>query len=163
MTEVRVREVPARRVVVERHTTGQDGLSELLQRSMANVSTAAQEQHGGVLGTAAQPHLERPGPDEPVFVVIYGGNPNEGPVLLEVCAPVAGDGGEEQPAHREAYVRVTKATVLAGELGGVYEAVEEWITANGEDISGPPRETYWTDFFGAAPGDEVFDVGFPIA
>ena len=43
----------------------------------------------------------------------------------------------------------------ADELSG---SGEQRLTA-----TGPPRETYWTDFFGAADKDEVFDVAWPVA
>jgi hypothetical protein len=45
----------------------------------------------------------------------------------------------------------------------VYPAIEKWISENGLTVARAPRETYWTDFFGAADGDEVFDVAFPVS
>ncbi len=163
MTEVRVREVPERHVVVEKHEVDQAALVAMLPGSMARVAEAARER-GGQLGTAVLPYLERDDrPDEPVFVVVYGGDPNEGPVSVEVCAPVEAGGDAVEPAHREAYVRVTKRTVVTGELGPVYGLIERWVDENGHTVAAPPRETYWTDFMGAGLDDEVFDVSFPIA
>ena len=72
------------------------------------------------------------------------------------------EGDRTIPAHREAYARVTKAHVTTGQLGGVYEAVEQWIGANGHAVARAPRETYWTDFMDAKDDDEVFDVAFPV-
>jgi hypothetical protein len=97
-----------------------------------------------------------------VFVTIYEGNPNQGPTPVEVCATVATGGDRTIPAHREAYVRVTKSHVTSGALGEVYEAIEKWIAANGLAVARRPRETYWTGFFSAAADDEVFDVAFPV-
>lgn len=166
MADVRMRDVPEQLAVTEQRSVDQAALEAWLPGAMARVAAAAGG-HGGPLGTADWPYLERPAePNAQVFVVIYDGNPNEGPVPVECCAtvPAATDDVATRriPAHREAYARVTKAMVEGGELGAVYPAIEKWITSNGLDIAGPPRETYWTDFFGAGPGDEVFDVSFPV-
>jgi hypothetical protein len=96
-------------------------------------------------------------------VTVYEGNPNEGPTPVEVCATVVAGGDRVVPAHREAYVRVTKDQVVSGQLGGVYETVGKWISDRGLSVAAAPRETYWTDFPAAAGSDEVFDVAFPVA
>jgi hypothetical protein len=162
MIEVRLRDVPEQHVVAETRTVDQAALEAWLPGAMARVAERAREA-GGLLGTADWPFLERPGdPSEPVFLTIYEGNPNEGPTPVEVCATVAAGGDRTIPAHREAYARVTKAHVTSGQLGGVYEAVEQWISANGHAVARAPRETYWTDFMDAKDDDEVFDVAFPV-
>ena len=162
MIEIRVRDVPEMRVVSETATVDQAGLEAWLPGAMARVAERARAA-GGLLGTAAWPFVERPAdPDEPVFVVIYEGNPNEGPTAVEVCATVAVGGDRVIPAHREAFARVTKSQVTGGELGGVYEAVEKWVVDNGLAVARAPREVYWTDFPAAAAGDEVFDIVFPV-
>jgi hypothetical protein len=162
MVEVRLRDVPQQHVVSEMGAVDQAGLEAWLPGAMARVAQRARAA-GGLLGSADWPFLERSGcPDEPVFVTIYEGNPNEGPTSVEVCATVAAGGDRAIPAHREAYARVTKSQVTSGELGGVYEAIEKWIVASGLTVARAPRETYWTDFVSAAADDEVFDVAFPV-
>jgi hypothetical protein len=43
-------------------------------------------------GTAEQPYLLRGhSADEPVFLVIYEGNPNEGETAVECCTPLRAD------------------------------------------------------------------------
>ncbi|MEV4639768.1 GyrI-like domain-containing protein [Actinoplanes sp. NPDC049548] len=162
MVEIRLRDVPEQQVVTETGTVDQAGLQAWMPGAMARVAQRARAA-GGLLGTTDWPFVERPGPDEPVFVTIYEGNPNEGPTEVEVCATVAAGGDRTVPAHREAYVRVTKSQVMSGELGGVYEAIEKWISDNGLAVAHAPREVYWTDFHAAAPGDEVFDIAFPVS
>ncbi|HEV8570715.1 MAG TPA: GyrI-like domain-containing protein [Actinoplanes sp.] len=161
MVEVRLRDVPEQHVVTETRSVDQAALEAWLPGAMARVADAAR-QAGGLLGAGAWPFLERPD-DAPVFVVVYEGNPNEGETPVEVCATVAAGGDRTIPAHREAYVRVTKAQVTTGRLGGVYEAIEKWISDKGMVVARAPRETYWTDFYAAADGDEVFDVAFPVS
>ena len=120
--------------------------------------------------TAQQPHLHRGHlPDEPVFIVIYEGNPNEGETAVECCTPLregvaapAGAASRSIPAHREAYLRVRKTTVLSGDIGDVYVGIEQWIASNGLEVAAAPRESYWTDFFDAEDKDEVLDVAFPV-
>ena len=121
-------------------------------------------------GTAERPYLLRDHVgDEPVFIVIYEGNPNEGETAVECCTPLHADGAAPDgaatrtiPAHQEAYVRVLKRTVQSGAVGDVYVAIENWIEGQGLEIAAAPRETYWTDFYSAAADDEVFDVAFPV-
>ena len=162
MIEVGLRDVPEQHVVTEERSVDQAGLTAWLQEGMARVAERARA-GGGLLGTTDWPFLERTGrPDQPVFIAIYEGNPNEGPTPVEVCATVPANGDRTIPAHREAYTRVTKAQVLSGELGGVYESIEKWIVGNGLTVARAPRETYWTDFPAAAESDEVFDIAFPV-
>lgn len=162
MVEIRLRDVPEQHVVTQTRTVDQAGLEVWLPGAMALVAERARAA-GGLLGTADWPFLERSGrPDEPVFITIYEGKPNEGPTPVEVCATVATGGDRTIPAHREAYARVTKFHVTSGVLGGVYEAIEKWIAANGLAVARAPRESYWTDFPFAAADDDVFDVAFPV-
>jgi hypothetical protein len=121
-------------------------------------------------GTIDQPYLERDHlPHEPVFIVIYEGNPNEGETAVECCTPLragapapADAASRVIPAHREAYSRVKKSVVESGHIGDVYVAIEHWIGGNGLDIAAAPREAYWTDFHAAGVNDVVFDVAFPV-
>jgi hypothetical protein len=160
--EVRLRDVPEQQVVTESRSVDQAALEAWLPGAMARVAERARAV-GGPLGTTDWPFLERSGdPDEPVFITIYEGNPNEGPTPVEVCATVPAGGDRTIPAHREAYARVTKSQVTGGQLGGVYAAIEKWIAANALTVARAPRETYWTDFMSAAGDDEVFDVAFPV-
>jgi hypothetical protein len=161
MTEVKIRDVPEQHVVSETRSVDQAGLEAWLPGAMARVAQRARDA-GGLLGADYWPFLER-GTDDPVFVVIYEGNPNEGETPVEVCATVAEGGDRTIPAHREAYARVTKRQVTSGELGGVYPAIEKWISEQGLAVARAPRETYWTDFPAAADDDEVFDVAFPTS
>jgi hypothetical protein len=160
MLEVRMRDVPAMAVVSEVRSVDQAALEAWLPGAMARVAQRATEA-GGLLGTGDLPFLERSEP-APVFVTVYEGNPNDGPTQVEVCAPVVAGGDRTIPAHREAYARVVKRQVTGGELGGVYEGIEKWITAAGLRVARAPRETYWTDFPAAGADDEVFDVAFPV-
>jgi hypothetical protein len=162
VVEIRVRDVPEQLMVTETGTVDQAALVAWLPGAMARVAERAVAA-GGLLGTADWPFLERSEhAGEPVFVVIYEGNPHEGPTRVDVCAPVAAGGDHTVEAHREAYVRVTKAEVTGGRLGEVYESIEKWIIENGLAVARAPREVYWTDFMSAEPGHEVFDVAFPV-
>ena len=165
--DVRTREVPAQVVVTEQRMVDQESLERWLPEAMGRVHKAAGSMASG---TAEQPHLLRGQVgDEPVFIVIYEGNPNEGETAVECCTPLRADGAVPDgaatrtiPAHREAYVRVPKRIVQSGQIGDVYVAIERWIGGEGLEVAAAPRETYWTDFFSAAAEDEVLDVAFPV-
>jgi effector-binding domain-containing protein len=165
--DVRMREVPEQTVVTEQRMVDQKALEQWLSEAMPRVHKAAGDM---AAGTADQPYLLRDHvADEPVFIVIYEGNPNEGETAVECCTPLragstAPDGVATRsiPAHREAYVRIEKRTVQSGKIGDVYVAIEKWIEDQGLEVAAAPRETYWTDFFSAAADDEVFDVAFPV-
>ena len=162
--ELKVREVPEQLVVTEQRMVDQAALMAWLPGAMSRVLEAAGD---AGIGTGKSPFLDRTaGSNEPVFIVIYEGNPNEDEVPVEVCTPVSveppGAATRTIPAHREAYARVTKAVVESGGLGAVYADSEAWVMTHGFEIAAAPRETYWTDFYSAAPEDDVFDVAWPI-
>jgi effector-binding domain-containing protein len=167
MFEIQVREVPELVAIAEKRSVNQAELVEWLPGAMARVASAA-DGLGGVV-RSSQPWLLRGDhPSEQVFIVLYEGNPNLGPVEVEVCAPVNGESQapaepamRRLPAHREAYVRLTKAET-ASNIGAAYEAVETWVSGQGLEVSAAPREVYYTDYYSAAPTDPVFDVAFPI-
>jgi effector-binding domain-containing protein len=169
MNDIKLREVPAQLVVTEERTVDQAQLIEWLPGAMGRVARSA-EGLGGVSLTAAQPHLLRADmPGEKVFIVIYEGNPNEGPVPVEVCAPIDARTGPPAdvatrtvPAHREAYVRLTKTEAAPQSIGAAYGALERWIGEQGLEMTAAPREVYWRDYFAAEPADEVCDVAWPI-
>ncbi len=165
--DVRMREVPEQTVVTEQRMVDQKALEQWLPEAMSRVHKAAGDL---AAGTAEQPYLLRDHvADEPVFIVIYEGNPNEGETAVECCTPLRVGRAEPDgvatrsiPAHREAYARIEKRTVQSGKLGDVYVAIEAWIEDQGLEVAAGPRETYWTDFFSAAEDDEVVDVAFPV-
>lgn len=168
MYDVQLRDVPEQLVVTEQRNVDQEALEKWLPGAMSRMHDAA-EKLGGVVGTADLPHLLRDHlANKAVFLVLYEGNPHEGAVPVECCAPVrAGQKTSDVPtrvipAHREAYVRVTRDLVESGRLGSVYDAVEQWVGTQGLEVTGAPRETFWTDFFGAEATDEVFDVAWPV-
>jgi effector-binding domain-containing protein len=165
--DVRMREVPEQTVVTEQRMVDQKALEQWLSEAMPRVHKAAGDM---AAGTADQPYLLRDHvASEPVFIVIYEGNPNEGETAVECCTPLRAGGTAPDgvatrsiPAHREAYVRIEKRTVQSGKIGDVYVTIEKWIEDQGLEVAAAPRETYWTDFFSAAEDDEVFDVAFPV-
>lgn len=68
-----------------------------------------------------------------------------------------------EPAHREAFCRITKAQVAFPQILSAYDAVAGWVQEQGLQIAGSPREVYFTDFMAAGVDDEVCDIAFPIA
>jgi DNA-binding transcriptional MerR regulator len=153
MYEVRERDVPEQVVLAEQRHVLVPELPDWIAAAGMRLLDAA-DAHGGVAGP---------------MIVIYHGAVNEdsdGPV--EVCVPVraaprnGGDVLRREPAHREAYVRITKADVVYPQILSAYEAVEQWVRNQGKNLAGSPREVYFADWDASAPTDEVCDVAFPV-
>jgi effector-binding domain-containing protein len=155
MFDVRERDVPEQLVLTEQRHVRVQELPGWITAAVGRLLQSA-ERYGGLDGDA---------------FVVYHGEVNEdsdGPV--EVCVPVplehdrASDSAmRREPAHREAYVRITKAQVEFPQILSAYDAVAHWITAKRLAVGGSPREVYFADFDAAKATDEVCDVAFPLA
>ena len=153
MYEVKQREVPEQVVLTEQRHLLQPALEEWIGSSMGRLVKAAQE-HGGVSGAA--------------FIVFHGevnedsDGPVESCVPIGVAQPPSGVAARVEPAHREAYVRLTKAQVEFPQILSAYDAVAAWIKDNGHVVQDSPREVYFADWDAADPDDEVCDIAFPM-
>jgi DNA-binding transcriptional MerR regulator len=154
MYQIQERDVPEQTVVTEQRHIHAPELPTWIPQAGMRLMKAA-ESHGGIAG--------------PMLVIFHGevNQDSDGPV--EVCIPVGvsqPDGADAamrtEPAHREAYTRITKAQVAFPQILSAYDAVAQWIGANGKQVGGAPREVYFTDWDAAGPNDEVCDVAFPI-
>ena len=119
----------------------------------------------------AADRLERLAPAAGSLFVVYHGevtttlaNP------VEVCLPIAPDAhptlppdvtDRVEPAHREAFVPVTKAGLEYPEILQAYAAVEAWVRTAGVEQTAPPREVYFGIFDQATMDDEVCRRGLP--
>jgi effector-binding domain-containing protein len=154
MYEVQEREVPEQVVLTEQRHVTADELPSWIEAAGHRLIRAA-EGHGGQTG--------------PMFVVYHGevSEDSDGPV--EVCVPVATNGSTDvatrvEPAHREAYTRITKAQVGYPQILSAYDAVTAWIRSHALTIENcAPREVYFADWDSAEPDDEVCDVAFPLS
>ena len=154
MYEIQERDVPEQLVLAEQRHVLVPELPDWIAAAGTRLVDAA-DAHGGVAG--------------PMFVIFHGevSEDSDGPV--EVCIPVRaepGGGGDvlrREPAHREAYVRITKADVDYPQILSAYQAVEQWLQRQERMPSGAPREIYFADWDASAPTDEVCDVAFPVS
>jgi DNA-binding transcriptional MerR regulator len=155
MFEVQQRDVAEQLVLTEQRHILQPQLSAWLETAIGRLYNTAMQRFGGV--------------SAPVFVIYHGevNQDSDGPV--EVCVPI--DPGTTapsdvstrcEPAHREAYVRITRAQVEFPQILSAYDAVTEWTTRERRNVSGSPREVYFADFHAAKPDDEVCDIAYPI-
>lgn len=155
MFEVQERDVPEQLVLTEQRHVYVQELKAWLPSAIGRLVHAAQT-HGGAAA--------------PVFVIYHGqvNQDSDGPV--EVCVPIQRDldvpgdlATRVEPAHREAYTRITKAQVDYPQILSAYDAVSQWMRERGRAMAAAPREIYFTVDFGAAkPTDEVCDIAFPL-
>jgi DNA-binding transcriptional MerR regulator len=154
MYDVRERDVPEQLVLTEQRHIRVQELPTWIGAAIDRLLQSA-ESYGGPAGN--------------VFVVYHGEVNEDGDGPVEVCVPIApgaaasnGSATRTEPAHREAYVRITKAQVEFPQILSAYDAVAQWIGSQGLTIGGSPREVYFTDYAAAAPTDEVCDIAFPL-
>src|SRR5699024_10047342 len=133
MAEIEVRDVPEQTLLTEQKYVNAAQLPEwIAMAGMRQLKAAADI--GGQVGPS---------------LVIYHGEVNEdsdGPV--EAGLPVAAERADEtslptriEPAHREAYVTITRAQVRYPDILSAYDAIERWIAAHNEQIAGSPARS----------------------
>ncbi|WP_329350478.1 MerR family transcriptional regulator [Streptomyces sp. NBC_01261] len=156
-------EVPEQVLITETRHTLVDELPAWIGASLGRLEVAAKE-CGGV---SAAP-----------FVVYHAEVSMESDGPAEACVPVADEAAARawaarqgrarqtavrvEPARRLAYARITKAQVAHPQILAAFEAVEQWVAAQGLRYAGPCREVYFADWAAAGPGDPVCDVAFPV-
>jgi effector-binding domain-containing protein len=154
MFTIQQRDVPDQLVLTEQRHVKAAELPDWIRAAGSRLTTAAAG-HGGITG--------------PAFIVYHGPVSPDTESLVEVCVPIRNgqDNGADatmrrEPAHREAYVRITKAQVQFPEIQQVYRAIANDLESRHIETTDSPREVYFKDFYTARPSDEICDVAFPI-
>lgn len=154
MYEIHERDVPEQTVVTEQRHVTVHGLTDWFDDCMPRLHAVA-GRSGGIAG--------------PAFIIYHGEVNEESDGPVEVCVPVNPERAAEidaairiEPAHREAYTRIRKTQVEFPQILDAYEAVEQWMVKHAREMTGSPREVYFTDFMNAGPDDEVCDIAFPV-
>jgi effector-binding domain-containing protein len=80
-----------------------------------------------------------------------------------VVEPAAQLGVRLEPAHTEAYARITKGQVRFPEILRAYDAVSDWLQEHDRTASLPPREVYFADLAAVADHEPCVDVAFPYS
>ena len=155
MYPIETRDVPEQTVISQQRHVLANSLPAFIDEAMTHLY--------GLAGPSANP--------AGAPFVIYHGEVNldsDGPV--EVCVPVTGsvspDSGttiRTEPAHREAYTRITKHQVAFPRILEAYEAVESWADEKDRKIADSPREVYFVDWTSVGDDDPACDIAFPIA
>ncbi|MFF5980943.1 MerR family transcriptional regulator [Streptomyces olindensis] len=156
-------ETPAQVVITEKRHTLADELPAWIGAALGRLEEAARE-CGGVAGVP--------------YVAYYSDVSMESDGPAEACVPVADEAAARawaerrgrawetavrvEPAGRLAYTRITKAQVAYPQILAAFEAVEEWMAAEGLTATGPGRELYFADWAAAGAEDPVCDVAFPV-
>ncbi|WP_344014615.1 MerR family transcriptional regulator [Streptomyces thermospinosisporus] len=156
-------DVPEQVVITEKRHTLAPELPAWIGASLGRLAAAA-EKCGGVTGVP--------------FVAYHAEVSMESDGPAEACVPVADEAAARawaeqrgrawettvrvEPARRLAYTRISKAQVAHPQILAAFEAVEEWIAAEGLSQAGPCREVYFADWDAAGAEDPVCDVAFPV-
>ncbi|MDI5966558.1 MerR family transcriptional regulator [Streptomyces sp. SL13] len=125
-----------------------------------------------LLGDGSVPGL--PGIEGAPFLVYHGevSQDSDGPVeycravpadrAAEIAARFPGLELREDPAHREAYVRLTAAELGAVHGERAFGTLARWAAEQGETPAGPPRQVFFADPRDASPDTPVSDVVGPL-
>lgn len=88
--------------------------------------------------------------------------------LVEVCVPFRGavePAGEVavrvEPAHHEAWTRLTKAQVRPPDVMYAFDAVLAWVAGHGTSSDLDPREVYFADWVAVGADTPAVDVAVP--
>ncbi|WP_374771857.1 MerR family transcriptional regulator [Streptomyces sp. NBC_01310] len=154
MYEIQQREVPEQLVLTEqRHITPEE-LPDWIPAALGRLTPVAQA-HGGFFGHP--------------FVVYHGEVTEDSDGPVEICVPVdparaAGlpVASRVEPAHAQAYTRVTKAQVAYPQILSAYDAVYAWAQSEARTVSAAPREIYFADWSELAPTDPACDIAVPL-
>jgi DNA-binding transcriptional MerR regulator len=154
MFTIQERDIPAQTVLTEQRHTTVHGLTDWFADCLPRLHTLA-DQNGGITG--------------PAFIIYHGEVNEESDGPVEVCVPIdpshangVGAATRVESAHREAYTRIRKSMVEYPQILTAYDAVEQWTINEGKQVTGSPREVYFTDFMAAGPDDEACDIAFPV-
>jgi DNA-binding transcriptional MerR regulator len=160
-------EIPAPELpVCERDVAEQTVLTEqrhvyIGQLAWTREAAARLTAHTGRCGGVAGGH----------FVIFHGmvSADSDGPA--EVCVPVrhppqdpAELAWRVEPAHREAFIPVTRTHFEIPAIWSVYDRLARWVAASGRSRAGAPREVYRPDaepLFTPA-GQQICDVAIPF-
>lgn len=156
MFDVQLREVPEQLVLTEQRHVRLQELNGWIDEAMGRLLKAAAGHGDGLIG--------------PCFIVFHGEVNEESDGPVENCLPISVtpdrpvDGAVRiEPAHREAYTRITKAQCAFPQILSAYDAVRLWTERERIAATASPREVYFADFQNAGPHEEVCDIAQPIA
>lgn len=102
------------------------------------------------------------------WTVYHGVASPDSEALVEVCVPFTGTAGPAgevavrvEPAHEEAWTRITKRQVRPPDVMHAFDAVVAWATARGTLGPLDPREVYVADWVAVADDVPAVDVAVP--
>lgn len=106
-------------------------------------------------------------------VGVYFDDPLETPVAdlrWEIWAPVAEGSTPLETSEDDFGVKIVEACTVASvmhrgpydTIGAVYAELADWASASGYTISGPPRETYYSDSDEVEIEETITELQFPV-
>jgi effector-binding domain-containing protein len=115
----------------------------------------------------AKNKLEQSGPH---FVIFHGQVNDDSAGPVEVCVPFEGSVEPVgririrlEPAHSEAYTRITKSQVEFPGILKAYDSVDKWLKTNKTHMIDSPREVYFADWHKVGSDQPACDVAFPYS
>ena len=156
MFDVKTRRVEGYKVATIARQIFQPELSTFISGSLAQIHSQIEAQTANAT--------------KPVWVIYYGSVTPDSASVVEVCVPYSGtlEPNENfaikfEPAHEEAFVRLSKAEVEFPGILHAYDAVRGWMSSNNRTCSKlSSREVYFTDWDKTADHEPACDVVFAL-
>ncbi len=106
----------------------------------------------------------------PQWVIFYGAVTPDSASVVEICVPFIGTleptttiAIKLEPAHEEAYARLTKDEMEFPGILHAYDAVATWLKDNNKTCSSlSSREVYFADWVSTSGHEPVCDITFPF-
>jgi DNA-binding transcriptional MerR regulator len=157
--DVATRTQPARQLLTLARHVHLDGTDAFFADAFSRLRAAAP----GLEGIAGVP-----------FLVFYGEVSADSDGPIELCRPVSVDTSPDvvaaspdiqlrmEPAHEEAYVRLTLEEMSWPEMLPAYDTLTQWATEHHRQTSGAPRQLLIADRRTADPDTPVSDLTIPL-
>lgn len=103
------------------------------------------------------------------WTIYHSSSTTDSAGLVEVCVPFSGTVQPTtevtvrvEPAHHEAYARITKGEVRAPHIMFAFDAVAAWVAEHGHTRTLDPREVYFADWVAVDESTPAVDIAYPF-
>jgi DNA-binding transcriptional MerR regulator len=158
MYDIELRRIPERTLLsINRHVDAA-GTDAFFDHAFARLRAGGK----GIAGIAGAP-----------FVIFYGEVSEDSDGPIELCRPIEGEGAQpgaasgemqlrREPAHDEAYIRLSMKEMGWPAMLPACDALERWTKEHGREPAGALRQVLIADQRTAAPDTLVCDLSVPL-
>jgi DNA-binding transcriptional MerR regulator len=159
MYDIELRTMPERTLLSINRHVGPDAIDAFFDEAFTRLRAAAP----GVAGIEGVP-----------FLMFYGEVSEDGDGPIELCRPVDAQAADldqnaigdiqvrVEPAHDEAFIRLTAEEIGWPAMLPAYDALERWVNDHGRASAGVLRQLLFADLRIATPDTAACDLSVPL-